>query len=174
MQHLRVADLEAVGAGLALVLFVHVAVGDGHFAAVRLLPAGPDDVEDAVHALEVHGDALQAVGELHRHGVEIDSPALLEVRELGGLHAVYPDLPAEPPGAQGGAFPVVFHEAHVVLGEVDAEGLQGAEVHVLDIRRRRLDDHLVLVVVAQPVRVLAVAAVGRTHARLDVGRPPRL
>ena len=50
--------------------------------------------------------------------------------------------------------------------------LERAQVDVLDVRRRRLDDHLVLVVVTEAVGVLAVAPVGRTHRRLHVGGPP--
>ena len=171
VQHLGVGDLEVVAAELALVLLVHVAVGDDVLRAV-LVPARPDEVVDAVHALQVHGEALEAVGDLDGDGVEVEAAELLEVRELGGLHAVDPDLPALAPGAERGALPVVLDEAHVVLGEVDAEGLERAQVHVLDVGRRRLDDHLVLVVVAEAVGVLAVAAVGGAHGRLDVGGAP--
>ena len=46
------------------------------------------------------------------------------------------------------------------------------QVDVLDVGRRGLDDHLVLVVVAQAVGVLAVAPVGGPHGGLDVGRAP--
>ena len=48
------------------------------------------------------------------------------------------------------------------------------EVEVLDVGRRRLQDHLELVVVLQPVRVLAVAAVLRPARGLHVGGVPRL
>ena len=171
VQHVRVGHLEVVAAELALVLLVHVAVGDDVLLAA-LLPARPDEVVDAVHALQVHRQALQAVGELDGDGVEVEAAQLLEVGELRGLHAVDPDLPALAPGAERGALPVVLDEAHVVLGEDDAEGLERAQVDVLDVRRRRLDDHLVLVVVAQAVGVLAVAAVGGAHGRLDVGGAP--
>jgi hypothetical protein len=61
-----------------------------------------------------------------------------------------------------------------MLGEVDAEGLQRAQVDVLDVSRRGLDDDLVLVVVTRPVGVLAVAAVGRPRARFDVRGTPGL
>ena len=171
VEHLRVRHLEVVGAELALVLLVDVAVGDDVLRAV-LVPARPDEVVDAVHALQVHRQALEAVGDLDGDGVEVEAAQLLEVGELGGLHAVDPDLPALAPGAERGALPVVLDEAHVVLGEVDAEGLERAQVHVLDVGRRRLDDHLVLVVVAEAVRVLAVAPVGGAHGRLDVGGAP--
>ena len=66
-------------------------------------------------------------------GSQVEAAQLLEVRELGGLHAVDPDLPALAPGAQRGALPVVLDEAHVVLGEVDAERLERAQVDVLDV-----------------------------------------
>ena len=43
--------------------------------------------------------------------------------------------------------------------QVEAERLERAEVELEDVGRRRLQHHLVLVVVLQAVRVLAVAAV---------------
>ncbi len=49
-----------------------------------------------------------------------------------------------------------------------------AEVKLLQVRRRRLEDHLKLVVVLQPVGVLAVAAVLRPARRLHIGGLPRL
>ena len=171
-QHVGVGDLEVVAAELALVLEVDVAVGDHAFAAVGLGEAAPDDVVDAVDALQVHGDALEAVGELDRHRVAVEAAELLEVGELGDLHAVGPDLPALAPGAQRGAFPVVFDEADVVLAQVDAERLQRLQVQILDVGRRGLDHHLVLVVVTQAEGVLAVAAVGRPRGGLDVGGAP--
>ena len=51
---------------------------------------------------------------------------------------------------------------------------QRAEVELEDVGRRGLEHHLVLVVVLQPVRVLAVAAVLGAAARLHVGGLPRL
>ena len=58
--------------------------------------------------------------------------------------------------------------------EVDPERLERAEVEVEHVVGRRLEDHLVLEVVLEAERVLAVAAVGRADHRLDVGRLPRL
>ena len=48
------------------------------------------------------------------------------------------------------------------------------EVEVLQVRRVRLQDHLVLVIMLQPVRVLAVAAVLRPARGLDIGGAPGL
>ncbi len=90
------------------------------------------------------------------------------------LHAVAPDFPAQAPGADGGVLPVVLDEADVVGAQVQADGLQRTQVEVLHVRRVRLQDHLVLVIVLQAVGVLAVAAVARTARGLDVGRVPRL
>src|SRR5699024_7329590 len=65
-QGLDVGVLEVVGALLDLVLVEHVAVGDRTVRGV-----GPDQVVDVVHVLQVHGQALQAVGDFAR-----DRPAL--------------------------------------------------------------------------------------------------
>ena len=166
--HLDVGDLEVVGGELHLVLMEDVAVGHGR--AVGQIR--PDEVVDGVDALCIHGDALEAVGDLHRHGIDLDTPHLLEVGVLGDLHAVHPDLPAEAPGAEGRALPVVLDESDVVLGGVEADRLEGAEVEVLGIHRAGLQDDLELVVVLHAVGVLAVAAVRRATARLRVAGAP--
>jgi hypothetical protein len=81
---------------------------------------------------------------------------------------------SQPPTAQRRVLPVVLDEAHVVLFEVEAQRLQAAQVQLEDVGRRGFQHHLVLVVVLQTVRVLAVAAVLGTAAGLHVGRFPRL
>src|SRR5262245_32752742 len=98
-QDLGVRDLEVVAAPLALALEVDVAVGH----ALR-----PGQVVDRAHALEVHRDALEAVGQLGGDRPQVDAARLLEVGELGDLHAVHPDLPAEPPCSEGRPLPVVL------------------------------------------------------------------
>src|SRR5207302_9663150 len=97
---------------------------------------------------------------------------LLEVRELRHLHAVAPDLPAEAPGAESRLLPVVLDEPEVVPLEVDSERGQGAEVLVEDVLGRGLEYDLVLEVVLEAERVLAVAPVGWADDRLDVGGAP--
>jgi hypothetical protein len=105
---------------------------------------------------------------------EVDAAGLLEVGELGDLHAVEPDLPAEAPGAQGRRFPVVLDEADVVLFRIDAEAAQRVEIELEDVLRRGLHDHLELVVVLQAIGILAVAAVGGAAGGFDVGDVPGL
>ena len=87
---------------------------------------------------------------------------------------VEPDLPAEAPRAQRGRLPVVLHEADVVTARIDAERLRRlSRYSCLDVVGRRLEDDLELVVSLQPVRVLAVAAVGGPPRRLHVGDASR-
>ncbi len=89
-QELGVAVLKVVGRLLHLVLVVHVAVAHG---------VGPLQVVDVVHALQIHGQALQAIGDLAGDGLAVDAAHLLEVGELRDLHAVEPNLPAQAPSA---------------------------------------------------------------------------
>ena len=137
-------------------------------------PLDPFEVVDVVHPLEVHGDALAAVGDLGRNRLEVDPAGLLEIGELGDFHAVEPHLPAEPPGPQCGRLPVVLDETDVVLRGVDPEALQRIEIEVLNVHGGRLHDHLELVIMLKPVGVLAVAPVGGTARRLDIGDIPGL
>ncbi len=111
---------------------------------------------------------------LDRDRVERHAAHLLEVGELRDLLPVQPDLPAQAPGRDGGLFPVVFHEADVVLARVDAEGLERLEVEFLRVAGVGLEDDLVLVVQLEAVGVLAVAPIIRADRRLDVRHVPRL
>ena len=167
-QHVGVGDVEVPARVLGLGLAEDVAVGERDRAdgvVERHLVA-------VVVAEDVHREPLEAVGELARDRAAVVAADLLEVGELADLHAVAPDLPAEAPGAEGRALPVVLDEADVVQVHVDADGCERAEVDVLQVRGRGFDDHLVLVVVLPAVRAVAVAAVGRAARGLDVGRRP--
>ena len=86
---------------LVLVLEEHLSVRHG-----VVVP----DVLEVLHALEGHHDALEAVGDLNGGGRHLEGAALLEVSELGHLHAVEPNLPAETPRAKHGGLPVILHE----------------------------------------------------------------
>ena len=164
----HVGVFEVVGALLHLVLVVDVTVG--HRLAVRAV--GPDQVVDVVAVLQVHAQALETVGDLAQHRAAFQATGLLEVGELGHFHAIEPDFPAQAPRAQRRRFPVVLDEAQVVHQRVDAQCLQRIQVQLLDVVRRRLHRHLVLVVALQAVRVLTVTAIGRAPRRLHVGRIP--
>ncbi|ALD91358.1 hypothetical protein CR3_2148 [Cupriavidus gilardii CR3] len=172
-QDVGIALFEVVGRLFDLVLVVDVAIGQTARLAV-LFPLGPDQVVDVLDALQIHREALDAVGDLAGDRLAIDAADLLEVGELGHLHAVEPDLPAQAPGAQRRVFPVVLDEADVVLLQVQAQRLERAQVELEDVLRRGLEHDLVLVVVLQPVRVLAIAAVLRAARRLHIGGAPRL
>ena len=166
-QRRRVRVLEIERGLLHLVLVIDVAVSHAALRAV-----GPDEVVDALDALQVHREALETVGDLAHHGLAVEPARLLEVRELRDLHAVQPDFPAESPGAERRRFPVVLDEAQVVHQRVDAECHQRAEVAFDEVVRRRLHHDLELVVVLEPERVVAVSAVCRPPARLHIRGVP--
>ena len=130
-QHLRVGGLEVVAGVLLLGLEEDVAVGD----AVRAFGSVEVERHDAVDTLEVAGEALQAVGDLARHGGALEARDLLEVGELAHLHPVAPALPAEAPGAERRALPIVLDEADVVQREVDPDRGERAQVEVLQVGR---------------------------------------
>ena len=68
-----------------------------------------------------------------------------------------------------GDFPIVLLEPDVVLAQVNPKGFQAIEVELLHVVRRRLQDDLELRVLEKPVRIFAIASVGRTARRLHVG-----
>ena len=166
--HLDVGDLKVIGTELALVLEEHVTIGHGR--AVGQI--APHQVVDGVDTLGVHGDTLQAIGDLDGHGIDLDAAHLLEVRKLRDLHAVEPDLPAKAPGAQGRALPVVLDKTDVMVVGVQTDSGKRPQVELLGVDRRGLDEHLELIVVLHAVGVLAVAAVGGTAAGLRIAGAP--
>ena len=103
-----------------------------------------------------------------------DAADALEIGELRHLHSVAPHLPAEAPGPDRRVLPVVLDEADVVQAGVDANGAQGVQIQLLQVVGVGLQDDLILVVVLQPVGVLAIAAIAGAARRLDVGGLPRL
>ena len=125
-----------------------------------------------VDAEDIHGQPFQPIGQLARDRMAIVAAHLLEIGELADFHAVAPHLPAQTPGAQGWALPVVLHEADVMKLVVDPDGAQAAKIQLLQVWWAGLYDDLILVVVLQPVWVLTVPSVGRTARWLHVGRSP--
>ena len=164
LEGLHVGDLEVVVAVLDFAAQEDVFVGDA--GSVVHLP-------DAVGALQGQYDAVQAVGDFHRHGVERQAAGLLKIGELGDFLTVEPHLPAQAPGAEGGAFPVVLDETHVVLPQVDAQSLQAGEIALLRVAGVRLQDDLQLMVHLHAVWVVAETAVVGPDAGLDVHHIPR-
>ena len=169
-QHVGVGVLEIMPRIFLLGLQEHVAIAHpvGALAAVEI------EVVDAVDALHIHREPLQPVGEFARHRRAFDARDLLEVGELRHFHAVAPALPAQPPGAQRRALPVVLDKADVVQRGIDADRGERFQIELLNVRRRRLQDHLELVIMLQPVGVFAVAAVLGPPRRLHIGRVPPL
>src|SRR5574340_470646 len=145
-QELDVAVLEVVGRLLDLVLVVHIAVGH----ALR-----PGQVEHVLHALQIHREALQTIGDLAGDRLAVDAADLLEIGELRHFHAVQPHLPAQPPRPERRVLPIVLDETDVVLLEIETECFQRTEVQIEDVGRRRFQHHLELVVMLQAVRILA-------------------
>ncbi len=165
-QAVGVRDLEIPRRHLLLIVEEDIAVSRSSIVELQ--------VEHIVDALDVHRQPLEPVGQLARDRPALEPADLLEVSELRHFHAVAPHFPAEAPGAERRAFPIVLDEADVVLQRVDADRGQAAEIELLQVGRARLQHHLILVIMAEPVGVLAIAAVGRPAARLDIGRLPRI
>src|SRR3989338_10692869 len=141
------------------------------FAVGNLLR--PGEIKDVIDLLEIHGDPLKAVRNLNRRRMR-DAPAdLLEIGKLGDLHPVEPDLPAEPPRAEGGRFPIILDEPDIMVGQPDSERGEALQVEVLNVFRGWLVNHLVLIIALKAVRILTVTAVGRPAGRLDIGGAPR-
>ena len=110
LQCRHVVEVE-IGLGLlAFVLEEHIAIGHGK----RAIGIVEGQLVEAVDTLQVHGQALQSVGQLASDRKDVKAPYLLEVGVLGHLHPVAPDLPAQAPGADSRVFPVVLDETDVV------------------------------------------------------------
>ena len=126
--HVRFLEVEA--RLFKFVLVIHVAVSDSSLRTV-----GPDQIENAFNALQIHRDALEAVGDLSGHGPALEPAHLLEVGELGDFHPIQPDLPAQAPCAQSWGFPVVLDKPNIMLQGIDTQGLQRTQIKVLDFDR---------------------------------------
>ena len=119
VQDRGVGELEIVAGIFLLGLQEDVAIGD----LLVALAAVEVEVVDVVDVLDIHRQPLQPVGQLAGHRRAFDAADLLEIGELRDFHAVAPAFPAEAPGAQRRAFPVVLDEADVVEQRIDADRL---------------------------------------------------
>ncbi|ABV16057.1 hypothetical protein CKO_05014 [Citrobacter koseri ATCC BAA-895] len=141
-QEIHIGVFEVVGGLLHFVLMEHVAIGGFTQRAVA-----PDQVVNAVYALNVHSQTFQAVGDLTGNRLTLQTANLLEVGELSHFHAVQPHFPTQTPGAQRRVFPVIFHETDIVDSRVHPQLFQRTEIQLLDVIRRWLNHHLELIVV---------------------------
>ncbi len=67
-----------------------------------------------------------------------------------------------------------LHEPDIVLSGVNADRGEASQVQVLNMVGAGLQDHLVLMMLEQPVRIIAVSTVGRSARWLDIGDIPWL
>src|SRR5204862_6393392 len=96
-------------------------------ALVQLTEGNVRVVFEVVHrvdVLQIHGDAPETIGELTAHWFAVEAAGLLKVSELANLEAVEPNLPAEAPGAERWAFPVILDETHVVIEGLGSDRLE--------------------------------------------------
>ncbi len=114
---------------MALVLQEDLAIGQAFLGELEVI--------DVVHALDIHGQTLQPVGQLARDHIDLDAADALEIGELRHLHPVAPDLPAQAPGPHGRVLPVVLDEADVVQFRIDPDRRQRPQVQLLKIVRVR-------------------------------------
>jgi len=163
-QVLHVSFFKVIGAVFAFTLIIHITIG------VAITPLNGAEI---VVSLQRHGDAFQAISDLHGDGVQDDAAGLLEISELRDLLPIQPDFPTQPPGAQCRRFPVVLHKTDIVFLRLDAQCLQRSKVKLLRIAWVGLQDNLKLVMLLQAVRVIAVAAVIRADRGLHVAHIPR-
>ena len=165
-----IAVFEVVGGLFDFVLMINVAVSDD----IAIKGFCPNEVVHVFHALQIHGETLDTVGDFTEYRRAVDTADLLEVGELGYFHAVEPNFPTQAPSAESRVFPVVFDKADVVYFRVDTQFAQRIEVEVLNIGWRRFEGNLELIVVLQAVGVVAIAAVFGAAAGLNVSGKPRL
>ena len=78
------AVFKVVSGLLHFVLVIHIAIAEG---------VGPLQVVDIVDALQVHGQALEAISNFAGDGFAVDAAHLLEVCELRHFHTIEPNLP---------------------------------------------------------------------------------
>ena len=104
-------------------------------------------------------------------GSQIHSAALLKISELRDLEAIEHYLPAHAPRTARRPLPVILFELKVVLLQIDSDRFERFEIQLLHVHRRRLQNQLKLGVLEQPVRILAIAAVGRPARGLHVTHP---
>ena len=107
---------EIIRRKLLLIPQEHIAIGHAG-VVVR-------QVVNALDALDIHRQPFEPIGQFPRHWRAFMAAHLLEIGELRHLHAVAPDFPAQPPGAERRRFPVVLHKSNIMGVAIDADGVQ--------------------------------------------------
>ena len=141
-QEVYVRIFKVIGGLFHFVLVENVAVSGFTQRAIA-----PDQIVYAVHALDVHRQTLQAVGNFAGDRFTLQPANLLEVSKLRHFHTVKPHFPTQSPGAQSRVFPVIFNEADVVDSRIHTQLFQRSEIQFLNVVRGRLNHHLELVIV---------------------------
>ncbi len=88
----------------------------------------PFQVIDVVNTLQVHGNALQTVGQLYRYGIQLNAARHLEISKLGNFHTVQPNLPAQAGGPQCRGFPVIFDKTNIMIQRIDSQCLHALQI----------------------------------------------
>ena len=96
----------------------HVPISDG-----TKRPIGPDQVINAIDALNIHRQTLKAIGNLTGDWEALDTANLLKIGELSDFHTVEPDLPTETPSPQCGRLPVVLYKTDIMRQRINTNGL---------------------------------------------------
>ena len=110
--------------------------GEFHLSLVKDLPVGhlsvPFYIIHAVHALEIHGNPFQAVGDFNGDRMQFNAAGKLKIRKLGDFHAVQPYLPSKPACSERRRLPVIFHKPDIMFQGIKMKPFQAFQVQVLD------------------------------------------
>ncbi len=166
--HIRI--VEAISRKLLL-------LGKPHLP-IRNLASGigfdrPHNVIDRIHILQKPRNPFQSIRNLPADRIQIHPPALLKVRKLRNLQPIQHHLPPDAPRAANRPLPVVLFELNVVFFQIDPDRHQRLEIHLLNIYRWRLQDHLQLRMTKQPIRILPIPPIRRPPRRLRISDPHR-
>src|SRR5262245_6743270 len=135
-----VGEFEIIGREFPFGAFEDLAVSD----ATRPDGTVVVEIEHAFDTLDIHCQPLKPIGQLRRNRIAFDPADLLEIGELANLHAVEPNLPAEPPGPQCRALPIVLNKADIMKTGIEADRRQTCEIEILAVRGCGLQDDLQL------------------------------
>ena len=134
----------------------------------------PLQIINIIHTLKIHRNSFQTVCQFDGNGVQFNTTGHLEIGKLGDLHSIQPDFPAQTGSAQGGRFPIIFHKTDIMIEGIDAQYFHALKVLFLNIKRRRFQNDLILVVMLQPVGIITVTTVSRPPGRLNISNIPGL